>query len=80
VPFKPEEYKVPEGMAGALRTIASGQEMGYNVSVVVPAKFVDAYWDGLVDIVSDKLTPREWTARLQQQWDIAKQENRTPKP
>jgi ABC-type glycerol-3-phosphate transport system substrate-binding protein len=80
VPFKPEEFKVPEGMAGALRTIASGQEMGYNISVVVPAKFVDAYWDGLVDIVSEKLTPREWVGRLQQQWDVAKQENRTPKP
>ncbi|HEX2325110.1 MAG TPA: extracellular solute-binding protein [Chloroflexota bacterium] len=80
VPFRPEDYKVPDGMAGALRTIAGGQEMGYNVSVVVPAKFVDVYWDGLVDVLNAKLTPREWAARLQQQWDVAKQENRTPKP
>jgi len=80
VPFKPEDYKVPEGMAGALKTIASGQEMGYNVSVVVPAKFVDVYWDGLVDILNEKVTPREWSAKLQQEWDIAKKENRTPKP
>ena len=80
VPFKPEDYKVPDGMAGAPRTIAGGQEMGYNVSVVVPAKFVDVYWDGLVDVLNAKLTPREWAARLQQQWDVAKQENRTPKP
>lgn len=80
VPFRPEDYKVPEGMAGALRTIASPLEMGYNVSVVVPAKFVDAYWDGLVDILKGTLTPREWAGRLQQEWDVAKRENRTPKP
>jgi len=80
VPFKPEDYKVPEGMAGALKTIASGQEMGYNVSVVVPAKFVDVYWDGLVDILNEKVTPKDWSAELQQEWDIAKKENRTPKP
>jgi raffinose/stachyose/melibiose transport system substrate-binding protein len=80
VPFKPEDYKVPEAMVGALKTIASPQEMGYNVSVVVPAKFVDVYWDGLVDILNGKLTPREWTARLQQEWDVAKREGRTPKP
>jgi raffinose/stachyose/melibiose transport system substrate-binding protein len=80
VPFKPEEYKVPEGMVSALKTIASGQEMGYNVSVVVPAKFVDVYWDGLVDILSSKVTPREWAGKLQLEWDVAKRENRTPKP
>lgn len=80
VPFKPEDYKVPEGMAGALKTIASGQEMGYNVSVVVPAKFVDVYWDGLVDVLNQKVTPREWTGKLQQEWDVAKHENRTPSP
>jgi ABC-type glycerol-3-phosphate transport system substrate-binding protein len=80
VPFKPEDYKVPEGMTGALRTIASGQEMGYNVSVVVPAKFVDVYWDGLVDILNTKVTPKEWTTKLQQEWDVAKRENRTPRP
>lgn len=80
VPFKPEDYTVPPSYTTALRTIAAGQEMGYNVSVVVPAKFVDVYWDGLVDILNGKLTPREWTARLQQEWDVAKQEGRTPKP
>jgi raffinose/stachyose/melibiose transport system substrate-binding protein len=80
VPFKPEDYKVPAGMAGALKTIASGQEMGYNVSVVVPAKFVDVYWDGLVDVLNQKQTPKEWTTKLQQEWDVAKKENRTPKP
>src|SRR5262245_15562514 len=80
VPFKPEDYKVPDGMASALKTIASGQEMGYNISVVVPAKFVDVYWDGLVDILNEKQTPKEWTSQLQKEWDIAKQENRTPKP
>ncbi len=80
VPFKPEDYKVPAAMSGALRTIASGQEMGYNVSVVVPAKFVDLYWDGLVDIMNQKQTPKEWAGKLQQEWDIAKKENRTPKP
>ncbi|MBI3971226.1 MAG: carbohydrate ABC transporter substrate-binding protein [Chloroflexi bacterium] len=80
VPFKPEEYKVPEGMAGALKTIASGQEMGYNISVVVPAKFVDVYWDGLVDILKGTLTPKEWAGRLQREWETAKSEGRTPKP
>jgi raffinose/stachyose/melibiose transport system substrate-binding protein len=80
VPFKAEDYKVPDGMAGALKTISSGQEMGYNVSVVVPAKFVDVYWDGLVDILLQKLTPREWSAKLQQEWDVAKREGRTPTP
>ncbi|HEX2033318.1 MAG TPA: extracellular solute-binding protein [Chloroflexota bacterium] len=80
VPFKPEDYTVPDVLAGALRTIASGQEMGYNVSVVVPAKFVDVYWDGLVEILNNQLTPRDWAARLQQEWDVARQENRTPKP
>jgi hypothetical protein len=54
--------------------------MGYNGSVVVPAKFVDVYWDGLVDILSNKLSPKERTGRLQQEWDVAKRENRTPKP
>ena len=52
VPFKTADYKVPSAMAGALNTISSGQEMGYNVSVVVPAKFVDVYWDGLIDVVN----------------------------
>jgi ABC-type glycerol-3-phosphate transport system substrate-binding protein len=80
VPFKPEDYKVPAAMTGALKTIASGQEMGYNVSVVVPAKFVDLYWDGLIDVVNQKQTPKEWAGKLQQEWDIAKRENRTPKP
>jgi hypothetical protein len=80
VPFKPEDYKVPDGMAGALRTIAGGQEMGYNGSVVVPAKFVDVYWDGLVAILSNTLSPREWAGQLQQEWEVAKRENRTPKP
>ena len=80
VPFKPEEYKVPAAMTGALKTITSGQEMGYNVSVVVPAKFVDLYWDGLVDILNQKQTPKEWATKLQQEWDVAKRENRTPKP
>jgi hypothetical protein len=54
--------------------------MGHNVSVMVPAKFVDVYWDGLAEILNMTLTPREWTTRLQQQWDLAKEENRTPKP
>lgn len=80
VPFKPEDYTVPPAMASALKSIASGQEMGYNVSVVVPAKFVDVYWNGLVDILKLELTPKEWTARLQQEWETAKRENRTPKP
>jgi raffinose/stachyose/melibiose transport system substrate-binding protein len=80
VPFKPEDYNVPAAMTGALKAIASGQEMGYNVSVVVPAQFVDIYWDGLVGILKQELTPREWAGKLQQEWDIAKKENRTPKP
>ncbi|MGH2370341.1 MAG: hypothetical protein ACRDI2_19370, partial [Chloroflexota bacterium] len=80
VPFKPEDYNLSEGMVGALKTIASGQEMGYNLSVVVPAQFVDTYWNGLVSILKAELTPREWAGQLQQEWDIAKQENRTPKP
>jgi ABC-type glycerol-3-phosphate transport system substrate-binding protein len=80
VPFKVEDYKVPAGMTGALKTISSGQDMGYNISVVVPAKFVDVYWDGLVDVLNQKQTPKEWTGKLQQEWDVAKKENRTPKP
>lgn len=80
VPFKTEDYKVPAGLSSALKTIASGQEMGYNVSVVVPAQFVNTYWNGLVDIINQKQTPKEWTTKLQQEWDVAKRENRTPKP
>ncbi|HEU5317103.1 MAG TPA: ABC transporter substrate-binding protein [Chloroflexota bacterium] len=80
VPFKPEDYRVPAAMSGALKTIASGQEMGYNVSVVVPAQFVDTYWDGLIDVINQKQTPKEWAGKLQQEWDTAKRENRTPKP
>lgn len=79
VPFKPEDYKVSPSYSTALKTVASGQEMGYNVSVVVPAKFVDVYWNGLVDIVNGKLTPKEWSTQLQREWDVAKQEGRTPK-
>jgi raffinose/stachyose/melibiose transport system substrate-binding protein len=79
VPFKTADYKVPSAMAGALNTISSGQEMGYNVSVVVPAKFVDVYWDGLIDVVNSKSTSKEWVGKLQQQWDIAKTEGRIAK-
>ena len=79
VPFKTADYKVPSAMAGALNTISSGQEMGYNVSVVVPAKFVDVYWDGLIDVVNGKSTSKEWAGKLQQQWDIAKTEGRIAK-
>ena len=79
VPFKTGDYKVPSAMAGALNTISSGQEMGYNVSVVVPAKFVDVYWDGLIDVVNSKSTSKEWVGKLQQQWDIAKTEGRIAK-
>ena len=80
VPFKPEDYKVNDVFAKWLTTVVSGQEMGYNASVVVPAKFVDVYWDGLADILNEKLTPRQWSTNLQQQWEIAKQEGRVPKP
>jgi len=80
VPFKPEDYRVPDVFRKWLGTVVGGQEMGYNVSVVVPAKFVDVYWDGLADILNEKLTPRQWSADLQQQWDVAKKEGRVPKP
>ena len=79
-PFKPEDYQVPEGVRAALRTIATGEEMGYNISVVSPAKFVDEYWDGLKAILQGRMQPKEWTARLQQQWEIAKNEGRVLKP
>lgn len=80
VPFKVEDYQVSEGFKQVLQLLVNAESMGYNVSVVVPAGFVDAYWDGLIEILSQKLTPNEWVRRLQQQWDIAKQENRTPRP
>lgn len=79
VPFKAADYKVPNAMAAALTTISSGQEMGYNVSVVVPAKFVDVYWDGLIDVINGKYSSKEWAGKLQQQWDIAKTEGRVGK-
>jgi len=79
-PFKPEDYQVPEGVRAALRTIATGEEMGYNISVVSPAKFIDEYWDGLKAILQGQMQPKEWTARLQQQWEIAKNEGRVLKP
>jgi hypothetical protein len=31
-------------------------------------------------IDNEKLNPREWAGRLQQQWNVAEQENRTPRP
>jgi ABC-type glycerol-3-phosphate transport system substrate-binding protein len=80
VPFKPEDYKVNDVFARWLGVVAAGSAMGYNISVVVPAGFVDAYWDGLADILTQKLTPVQWTTNLQQQWDVAKREGRVPKP
>jgi hypothetical protein len=80
VPFKPEDYKVNDVFARWLGVVAAGSAMGYNVSVVVPAGFVDAYWDGLADILMQKLTPVQWTTNLQQQWDVARREGRVPKP
>lgn len=80
VPFNVDEYKTPEGMRAALKAITSVQDMGHNVDVVTPFKWIDVYRDGLNDILSAKLTPREWAGRLQQEWDVAKKEGRTPKP
>jgi len=79
IPFNADEYKSPEGMKAALKTITSVHDMGYNIDVVTPFKWIDAYRDGLNDILSGKLSPREWAGRLQQEWDTAKREGRTPK-
>jgi ABC-type glycerol-3-phosphate transport system substrate-binding protein len=81
VPFSADEYKSPEQMKAALKTIAgSAQDMGYNIDVVTPFKWIDAYRDGLNDILSGKLSSREWAGRLQQEWDVARREGRLPKP
>jgi len=61
VPFKPEDYKVVDVFARWLAVVAAGSSMGYNISVVVPAGFVDAYWMDWRIILTQKLTPVQWT-------------------
>jgi len=79
-PFDPAKANLPPVPRKAMTLIARGQELGYNVSVVIPSNVVEVYWNGLQGIMSGQLTPKDWAGKLQVEWEKAKADGRVVKP
>ena len=79
-PFDPAVAKLPETARKAFGLIAKGEEMGYNISVVIPSNVVEIYWNGLGGILTGQLTPKEWAGKVQVEWEKAKAEGKVLKP
>jgi len=79
-PFDPAKTNLPQVPRKAMQLIAHGQELGYNVSVVIPNNVVEVYWNGLQGIMSGQLTPKDWAGKLQVEWEKAKADGRVVKP
>jgi hypothetical protein len=79
-PFDPAQTNLPPVPRKAMELIARGQELGYNVSVVIPNNVVEVYWNGLQGIMSGQLTPKDWAGKLQVEWEKAKADGRVVKP
>ncbi|MCC6175334.1 MAG: extracellular solute-binding protein [Chloroflexi bacterium] len=77
--FDPTKANVKPVPAKALALIAKGEELGYNVSVVIPSNVVEVYWNGLGGILSSQLTTKDWAAQMQTAWEKAKSEGKVPK-
>lgn len=79
-PFDATSSDLPETPQKAMGLISKGEEMGYNISVVVPSNVVEIYWNGLGGILSEQLTPKDWASMVQTEWEKAKAEGRVLKP
>jgi raffinose/stachyose/melibiose transport system substrate-binding protein len=80
VPFDPASLNLPDVPKKDMQRVAKGEELGYNISVVIPNNVVEVYWNGLGGILSGQLPPKDWTMQVQTEWDKAKTEGKVLKP
>ena len=78
VPYTPEDFKVPEQFRRVLRLYINAKDFGYNLSETLPSDVAQTYWNGIMAILNQKLTPNEWVQQMQRGWDVAKQQGKTP--
>lgn len=79
-PFDASSSDLPETPKKAMGLISKGEELGYNISVVIPSNVVEMYWNGLGGILSGQITPADWASKVQAEWEKAKAEGRVLKP
>ena len=64
---------IPELLEQALAIIGEQADtMGYNIDVVVPARFNQVQWDGFATIFQGQKTPADIAAELQAAMEEAK--------
>jgi ABC-type glycerol-3-phosphate transport system substrate-binding protein len=78
LPYNPDAFKVDDQFRRVLRLYSNAKDFGYNLSETLPADVAQVYWNGIMAMLNQQLTPDQWVGQMQAQWDVAKSQGKTP--
>jgi ABC-type glycerol-3-phosphate transport system substrate-binding protein len=78
LPYNPSDFKVDDQFRRVLQQYLNAKDFGYNLSETLPAEVAQTYWSGLMAILNQQLTPEQWVGQMQEQWNVAKAQGKTP--